>query len=42
MSADDNRNLLFGVVALQTGLLNAEQFALGCTLWAKCKNAALP
>jgi serine/threonine-protein kinase len=34
MSADADRNLLFGVLALQAGLLDARQFAEACSAWA--------
>src|ERR1700681_3971602 len=42
MSADIDRNLLFAVLALQAGLLDTEQFAQGCTLWASRKVTPLP
>ena len=32
MSGD--RNLLFGAIAMQAGLLTAQQFAQGCSIWA--------
>jgi tetratricopeptide (TPR) repeat protein len=38
MSAD--RNLLFGVLAFQAGLIDAQQFASGCNLWSA--NKAIP
>jgi serine/threonine-protein kinase len=42
MSFDTDRNLLFGVLALQAGLIKAEQFVQACTLWANSKETALP
>jgi hypothetical protein len=38
---DTDRNLLFGILALQADLIDAEQFVEACTLWATRKNAAL-
>src|SRR5262245_30659574 len=38
---DTDRNLLFGIVALQAGLIDAGQFVEGCTLWATRKNVSL-
>jgi serine/threonine protein kinase len=38
---DADRNLLFGVLALQLDLLDAQQFADGCAGWAVSKTAAL-
>jgi tRNA A-37 threonylcarbamoyl transferase component Bud32 len=38
---DTDRNLLFGVLALQTDLLDAAQFVEACTLWTTRKNLAL-
>jgi serine/threonine-protein kinase len=38
---DTDRNLLFGVLALQAGLLDARQFVEACTLWAAHKDAPL-
>lgn len=38
---DTDRNLLFGVLALQAGVLDAEQFADICTLWSTRKQTAL-
>ncbi len=38
---DTDRNLLFGVIALQADLLDATQFAEGCAAWAARKNSAL-
>ena len=38
MSSDGN--LLFGVLAFQAGLIDAKQFASGCSLW--CANKELP
>src|SRR4051794_20309439 len=39
MSTD--RNLLFGVLALQADLLTAAQFAQACSAWAAAKNTPL-
>jgi tetratricopeptide (TPR) repeat protein len=36
-----DRNLLFGVLALQADLLDAQQFAQACTAWSACKDKAL-
>jgi hypothetical protein len=36
-----DRNLLFGVLALQADLLDAQQFAQACTAWSACKHVAL-
>jgi serine/threonine protein kinase len=42
MSTDQtDRNLLFGVLALQAGLIDEAQFAQACTLWAARKDAPL-
>jgi serine/threonine-protein kinase len=41
MFADTDRNLLFGVLALQAGLLNARQFAEACSTWAARKETPL-
>ncbi len=38
---DTDRNLLFGVIALQADLLDATQFAEGCAAWAARKDSAL-
>jgi tetratricopeptide (TPR) repeat protein len=38
---ETDRNLLFGVLALQAGAVTAEQFIEGCTLWANRKNVPL-
>ncbi|HVS37855.1 MAG TPA: PAS domain S-box protein [Gemmataceae bacterium] len=38
---DADRNLLFGVLALQAGLIDAEQFIEACLLWAGRKDAPL-
>jgi serine/threonine-protein kinase len=38
---DTDRNLLFGVIALQADLLDSAQFAEGCAAWAARKNIAL-
>jgi serine/threonine-protein kinase len=41
MSADTDRNLLFGVLAFQAGLLDPRQFAEACGEWAARKEAPL-
>jgi eukaryotic-like serine/threonine-protein kinase len=41
MSAETDRNLLFGVLALQAGLLDAKAFAEACAAWAARKDTAL-
>jgi hypothetical protein len=38
---DTDRNLLFGVLAIQAGLLDAAQFAGACTAWAARKEVLL-
>ncbi|MBI1916012.1 MAG: PAS domain-containing protein [Planctomycetes bacterium] len=38
---DTDRNLLFGVLALQTDLIDAAQFVEACTLWTTRKGLAL-
>ncbi len=38
---DTDRNLLFGVLALQADLLDPERFARACTLWSAQKTTAL-
>jgi hypothetical protein len=38
---DTNRNLLFGVLALQADLVDAKQFIEACTLWTTRKDIAL-
>src|SRR5262245_53938200 len=38
---DTDRNLLFGVLALQAGLIDAAQFVEACALWASRKRSAL-
>jgi serine/threonine-protein kinase len=40
-SFQTDRNLLFGVLALQADLLDAGRFAEGCTAWSACKDKAL-
>ncbi len=40
-SADADRNLLFGVVALQTDAITRTQFVDGCALWASQKQRPL-
>jgi PAS domain S-box-containing protein len=39
---DTDRNLLFGVLALQTDLIDPSQFVEACALWATRKTTALP
>src|SRR4051794_31946404 len=39
---DTDRNLLFGVLALQLELINQEQFADACAGWAIRKDTSLP
>jgi serine/threonine-protein kinase len=41
MSANTDRNLLFGVLALQAGLLDARQFAEACSAWAARKDTPM-
>jgi PAS domain S-box-containing protein len=38
---DMDRNLLFGVLALQTDLIDASQFVEACTVWTTRKNVSL-
>ena len=38
---DTDRNLLFGVLALQADLITAAQFAEACAAWATRKTAPL-
>jgi serine/threonine-protein kinase len=38
---DTDRNLLFGVLALQADLLTPARFAEACSAWAACKSAPL-
>jgi tetratricopeptide (TPR) repeat protein len=40
-NSDTDRNLLFGVLALQADLLDAAQFVEACTLWANAKDRHL-
>ncbi len=40
-SADADRNLLFGVIALQTDAVTRTQFIDGCALWASQKERPL-
>jgi tetratricopeptide (TPR) repeat protein len=40
-SADTDRNLLFGVLALQADLLDASRFAEACSAWAARKDRSL-
>src|SRR5262249_46797158 len=40
-SASTDRNLLFGVLALQAGLIGNNQFAQACTLWTAQKDLPL-
>jgi tetratricopeptide (TPR) repeat protein len=41
-AADTDRNLLFGVLALQADLLDAARFAEACSAWASRKDIPLP
>jgi hypothetical protein len=41
ISADTDRNLLFGVIALQTDAITRTQFTDGCALWATQKQRSL-
>ena len=41
MMADTDRNLLFGVLAMQQDLIDPRQFADACALWAVRKNISL-
>lgn len=41
MEIETDRNLLFGVLALQADAITSEQFIEGCTLWANRKNVPL-
>jgi hypothetical protein len=38
---DTDRNLLFGVLALQADLLDPEHYVRACTLWSAQKNTPL-
>ena len=38
---DTERNLLFGAIALQTGLIDADQFVEVCKLWSARKTVPL-
>ena len=38
----NDRNLLFGAIAMQSGLLNADQFAEACLAWSNRKTSSLP
>jgi PAS domain S-box-containing protein len=37
-----DRNLLFGALAMQAGLLTADQFATACSIWSTRKASSLP
>jgi eukaryotic-like serine/threonine-protein kinase len=39
---DTDRNLLFGVLALQADLIDGDQFVKACTLWTARKDVPLP
>src|SRR6516165_1323057 len=41
VSAETDRNLLFGVIALQTDAITRTQFIDGCALWASRKERPL-
>lgn len=38
---DADQNLLFGVLALQADVLNADQFIKACTLWTTRKETSM-
>jgi hypothetical protein len=38
---ETDRNLLFGVLALQADLIDPDRFAHACTLWSAQKSTAL-
>ena len=38
---DTDRNLLFGVIALQTDLIDSQQFIDACAIWTNRKNVSL-
>ena len=38
---DTDRNLLFGVIALQSDLIDTRQFVDACTLWSSRKTSSL-
>lgn len=38
---DTDRNLLFGVIAMQSDLINMQQFVDSCTLWSSRKESTL-
>lgn len=42
MDVNDERNLLFGAIAMQADLINADQFARACSVWSKTKAKSLP
>jgi PAS domain S-box-containing protein len=42
LAVDTDRNLLFGVLALQADLLDADQFIKACTLWTTRKETSVP
>jgi Flp pilus assembly protein TadD len=42
MAAEADRNLLFGVLALQAGLIDPDKFARACALWADRNDTPLP
>jgi eukaryotic-like serine/threonine-protein kinase len=37
-----DRNLLFGALAMQAGLITADQFAKACSIWSARKGSSLP
>ena len=39
---DNDRNLLFGALAMQAGLIDADQFAEACSLWSSRRTTSLP
>ncbi len=42
MSSETDRNLLFGVLALQADLLDPQQFAEACSAWAGARRRRWP
>ena len=38
----NDRNLLFGAVAMQAGLIDADQFAEACSIWSGRRTSSLP
>jgi len=42
METDEGRNLLFGALALEVGLIDADQLAQACALWVGDRSKTLP